>query len=136
MSGNQSTQTGLNQRKHFEFQVEIEDPDTGLITPFPMEVDTGSPAAIVLPRFCSQFFNEYQGPIKMAGAASGTCPTYNANILSVDSLSMDFETMAIMGLDNSYDYGLLGIDFLKRVYTEIEGPPNGKTMNLEDTHLP
>lgn len=137
MSGNPSTQTLLNSRKdHFEFDVEIEDPGTGLVSTFTMEVDTGSPFAILLPNYCSQFFNNYQGDVNVGGAGSGQSPLFEANLKSVGQLNMNFQTYAVMGLDKSYDYGLLGINFLKYVKTEIYGPESNKEIMLEDTHLP
>ena len=133
MSGNQSAQTSLSSDR-FEFEVEIEDPATGLTTNFTMEVDTGNPIALALPRHCEHFFTDKMGTVNMSGAGSMQSPAYNARVTAIDSIQMDYETMAVMTLTDS-DYGLLGIELLKHMKTEIYDDPDSKKLRLEATHI-
>lgn len=135
MSGNPSTQTTLTNANHFEFDAELEDPGTGLTFTVSLEVDTGCPVALALPKLYHQFFTEYQGDINLGGAGSKNSPTFNANIRDVGGVQVDFDTMAVMTLDNQSSYGLLGINFLKFAKTEIFDSPGQKTLKLTDTHF-
>jgi len=135
MSGNQSTETTLTQSDHFEFSVKIEDPDTGLEFNFPMEVDTGCPYALALPDSCENFFSRKQGTLDLGGAGSAQSPVYSADINQVGNIQLDYNTFAVITLEKSYSYGLLGIELLKHLQTKISGEPNSKKLRLEKTHL-
>ena len=47
---------------------------------------------------------------------------------------MDYNTMAVMTLTDS-DYGLLGIELLKYLKTDIYDDPKSKKLRLEATHI-
>jgi hypothetical protein len=134
MSGNQQTQTGLT-NEHFEFEAEIEDPQTGLTTTFPMEIDTGNPVALAMPIYCEEFFTEYVTTVHLGGAGSANSPAYAATIKRLGDMTLDYEALAIMTLDNSSDYGLIGIELLKFFEAEIFDSPSSKKLRLEDTYL-
>lgn len=133
MSSNQSTQTGLSS-DHFSFNVQIEDPPTGLVVDLEMEVDTGNPIALALPRSFEHFFSNQRTVIDMQGAGSKRSPAYSARIIGVGGIEMDYNTMAVMTLTDS-DYGLLGIELLKYLKTDIYDDPKSKKLRLEATHI-
>lgn len=134
MSSNQRIETGLT-NNHFEFDAEIEDPQTGLITTFPMEIDTGNPVALAMPMFCDEFFTNHVTTISLGGAGSANSPAYEATIKSLGDMDVDYETLAIMTLDNSSNYGLIGIELLNRLDAQIFDDPDDKKLSLEDTYL-
>ena len=135
MSGNKSSETTLTQSDHFEFSVKIEDPNTGLEFSFPMEVDTGCPYALALPESCERFFSKRQGTLDLGGAGSAQSPVYSADINEVGDIILTYNTFAVITLEKSYSYGLMGIELLKHLKTEISGKPDSKKLRLEKTHL-
>lgn len=135
MSGNQSSETTLTSSKYFEFSVTIEDPSTGIEFEFPMEVDTGCPFALALPESCENFFTGELGKIDVGGAGSAQSPVYEANIVQVGDIQLSYDTMAVITLKKGHPYGLVGIELLKYLKTEIFGDPGSKKLRLEKTHL-
>ena len=133
MSDNQSATTGLRS-KRFEFDVLMEDPPTGLEFTFPLEVDTGNPIALALPRYCEQFFTQQVTTVDLGGAGSTNSPAYEAKIKDIDGIGIDYDTMAVMTLEDS-NYGLLGVELLKYMKTEVFDDPSNKKLRLEATHL-
>lgn len=133
MSGNQSIETSLTS-DHFEFDAEIEDPSTGLTSTFRMEVDTGNPIALALPRYCANFFKNQITTVSLQGAGSANSPAYAAKIIKIGNMQIDYDTMAVMTLTDS-QYGLLGIELLKHMKAEIYDNPQNKKLRLENTHL-
>lgn len=134
MSSNPTISTHLTQNNHFEFSAELEDPKTGLKFSFPLEVDTGCPVELILPKYFDGRFTDFQGYLNMGGAGSGKSATYSVDIKQFGGMSLDFETMAVMTLDNNYRYGLVGMDFLKFFKTEINDQPSQKQLKLEHSH--
>lgn len=133
MSGNQSAETTLS-KKRFEFEVEIEDPPTGVATTITMEVDTGSPIAVALPQSYAAYFSDQLTTVDLGGAGTRSSPAYDATVTRVGSIDLEYQTMAVMTLTNS-NYGLLGIELLKYMDTEIYDKPNRKTLRIEDEYL-
>lgn len=135
MSGNQSSETTLTQSDYFEFSVTIEDPDTGIEFEFPMEVDTGCPFALALPESCENFFSGELGTLDVGGAGSAQSPVYKANINQVGDIHLSYDTIAVITLKKGHSYGLIGIELLKHLKTEIFGDPESKKLRLEKTQL-
>lgn len=134
MSSNQSTITEL-ESKRFEFPVEIKDPKTGLTSKFQMEIDTGNPIALALPRSWSNFFTRRVATVDLSGAGSAQSPAYDAKITRIGDMKIDYDTMAVMTLTDSTQYGLLGIDLLKKMKAEIYDDPQDKKLRLEDAYI-
>lgn len=133
MSSTPSVTASLNS-SHFEFPVRLEDPQTGLEFDFTCEIDTGCPFALCLPRHGQQWFTEYITSYDVQGAGTTNSPAYRASIKSIGGMDVGYETMAIMTLEDS-DYGLIGIELLNYLRTEIHNDPNDKKLTLEKTHL-
>lgn len=134
MSNNQRIETGLTNHR-FEFEAEIEDPQTGLTTTFPMEIDTGNPVALAMPTYYESFFTEHVTTVNLGGAGSANSPAYEAIIKRLGDMDLDYDTLAIMTLDNSTNYGLIGIELLKLFEAEIFSNPDNKKLSLEDTYM-
>lgn len=134
MSGNPSDETRLT-NKHFEFDVEVEDPKTGFVSTFPMEIDTGNPIALAMPRSWSHFFTRQLGTVDLGGAGSAQSPAFDAKIKKIGNIDVNFPTMAVMTLTDSQTYGLIGMEFLKYMRTEIYDKPSDKRLKIENTHL-
>ena len=135
MSDNQSTETTLTQSDYFEFSVKIEDPTSGLEFNFPMEIDTGCPFALALPESCEDFFTAREGMIDLGGAGSTQSPVYRADINQVGEIQLSYNTIAVITLEKSYSYGLIGIELLKHLKTKIFGTPRSKKLRLEKTQI-
>ena len=122
-------------KKDFRTEVRMEDPTTGLDFEFTFEVDTGSPDALALPDYCCASFNNRIGREPRGGAGTGLSDIYSVKITEIGGESVSHYTSAIMSLDNSYNYGLIGIDLLRYMFTEIQGSPNNKKMEMKFKHL-
>lgn len=134
MSSDQETVTGLT-NNHFEFESEITDPKTGQTRLFPMEIDTGSPFALILPKNCEVFFSEYVTDFDLSGAGSKNSPAYSAIIETVGDIDVDYDTLAIMSLSSKRRYGLIGIELLKKLEAEISDKPENKKLRLKNTYI-
>ena len=128
-----SVETSLSS-KRFEFEVEITDPQTGFSFLFTMEVDTGNPIALALPRSCEHFLTNQLSTIDLRGAGTSNSPAYEANITAIEGMEISYETMAVMTLSHD-EYGLIGVELLKYLETKIHGEPDSKKLRLTNTHL-
>jgi hypothetical protein len=100
-----------------------------------MEIDTGCHLAVALPRNCEVFFTDHRTTFDLAGAGSKNSPAYNALIEKVGDIDVNYNTLAVMTLSNESKYGLIGIELLKSLGTEIFGEPDDKKMRLKGTHI-
>jgi len=71
----------------------------------------------------------------MSGAGSAQSPAYAAKITSIGDIQIEYDTMAVMTLTDTSQYGLLGIELLKYLKTEIYDDPDNKKLRLEKSHL-
>lgn len=135
MSTSENETLQLGSRKDFRAQARLEDPETGLVYQYPLEIDTGNPDAISLPRTHAYKFNEYVGDVARSGAGTGQSECYSVKIQRLGTMELDFETIAVMTLSNRSDYGLIGIDLLKMMSVEIYDEPEEKKMTLSADYL-
>lgn len=122
-------------KNDFKTEIRMEDPVTGNPFEFTFEIDTGSPDALALPSYCSASFRHRIGRERRGGAGTGLSDIYSVKITKIGGISVSHPTSAIMSLSNNYKYGLIGVDLLRYMLTEIRGNPKNKEMEIEFEHL-
>ena len=113
----------------------MEDPVTGNPFQFTCEIDTGNPDALALPRYCSASFKHRIGREHRGGAGTGLSDIYSVKITRLGGESVSHPTSAIMCLGDNCGYGLIGIDLLRYMLTEIRGDPDDKEMEMKFEHI-
>lgn len=111
------------------------DPDTGNELRIPCEVDTGNPTEVALPKSESSRFTEFEFMDNYGGAGIGPCEVYSATLRKIGSLSVEYECRVTMALEESYPYGLIGVDLLKYMTANLDGDPSSKYLDLYPTHM-
>lgn len=119
----------------------MREPKTGNEYELICEIDTGSPDALALPRSLDSLFHVPMGrTFDRSGAGLPDSKAYEIEIFGLGELRFSFENMAIMSLPArrgaiDEQIGLVGTDFLRYCYAELDGKPHTKTLKIETTHI-
>lgn len=126
-------------RNKFQVPVYVRDPKTGGEYEIACEIDTGAPDSLLLPRSLDSNFNVSMGTYDRRGAGLPDSPAYSVEIFGLGDLRFSFQDMAIMALPKPKPFedeiGLVGTDFLKYCYGELDGKPHSKTLEIQTTYI-
>jgi len=133
MSGLETVE--LDARNRLCIEVRIEDPVSGNSFSIECDIDTGNPDAIALPQDYEGRLTRHLGTEARSGAGIGESDIYAAEITGIGQIKTAHTTSVYFSLPRSMPTGLIGMDLLKYMISEIYDGPDNTKMDLKPTHL-
>lgn len=133
MSGQETIK--LDEANCFCTVVRVADPVTGKTFSLDCDIDTGNPDALALPTDYKSYLTKHLGTKSRGGAGIGQSDIYAAEIQGIGDLDISHVTSVYFSLPSSMPRGLIGMDLLKFMVSEIYGGPDGTMIDVDPVYL-